>query len=128
MPSFIDVEVGIARTVPALEGAPPVAEIRRLYLDLIASARRSIYIENQYFTARELGDALAERHQRGPVLLVGLGGVGMMGLAVARALFREPPIVADIDAAQSNHIAQEGAVGFRVGAVEQDVNAMNHGA
>jgi alcohol dehydrogenase, propanol-preferring len=38
------------------------------------------------------------RSERGPVLLVGLGGVGMMGLAIARALFRDPPIVADIDA------------------------------
>jgi D-arabinose 1-dehydrogenase-like Zn-dependent alcohol dehydrogenase len=41
---------------------------------------------------------LASRPERGPVLLVGLGGVGMMGLALARALFRQPPIVADIDA------------------------------
>jgi alcohol dehydrogenase len=40
---------------------------------------------------------LGERAERGPVLLVGLGGVGMMGLAIARALFRDPPIVADID-------------------------------
>jgi D-arabinose 1-dehydrogenase-like Zn-dependent alcohol dehydrogenase len=31
---------------------------------------------------------LASRAERGPVLLVGLGGVGMMGLALARALFR----------------------------------------
>ena len=29
----------------------------------------------------------ASRPERGPVLLVGLGGVGMMGLAIARALF-----------------------------------------
>jgi len=35
---------------------------------------------------------------RGPVLLVGLGGVGMMGLALARALFATAPLVADIDA------------------------------
>src|SRR6202044_3008180 len=41
---------------------------------------------------------LGSRAERGPVLLIGLGGVGMMGLAIARALFREPPIVADIDA------------------------------
>jgi alcohol dehydrogenase len=34
---------------------------------------------------------------RGPVLLVGLGGVGMMGLSIAHALFAQPPIVADID-------------------------------
>jgi alcohol dehydrogenase, propanol-preferring len=41
---------------------------------------------------------LGSRAERGPVLLVGLGGVGMMGLALARALFRQPPLVADIDA------------------------------
>ena len=40
---------------------------------------------------------LGRRAERGPVLLVGLGGVGMMGLALARALFRQPPLVADID-------------------------------
>jgi phospholipase D1/2 len=72
MPSFTDVDVGVARTVPPLEGAPPVAEIRHLYLDLIASARRSIYIENQYFTARELGEALARRLEEpnGPEVVV----------------------------------------------------------
>src|SRR5688500_10887272 len=37
---------------------------------------------------------------RGPVLLVGLGGVGLMGLAIARTLFPHPPIIADIDAAK----------------------------
>src|SRR6188474_3095534 len=41
---------------------------------------------------------IAEHAKRGPVLLVGLGGVGMMGLAFARALFPHAPIVADIDA------------------------------
>jgi alcohol dehydrogenase len=46
---------------------------------------------------------------RGPVLLVGLGGVGMMGLAIARALFREPPIVADIDAEKRNAAIAAGA-------------------
>jgi alcohol dehydrogenase len=46
---------------------------------------------------------------RGPVLLVGLGGVGMMGLGIARALFREPPIVADIDAAKREAALKAGA-------------------
>ena len=41
---------------------------------------------------------LAGRAQHGPALLVGVGGVGMMGLAIARALFPYPPLVADIDA------------------------------
>src|SRR5215207_1688963 len=40
---------------------------------------------------------LAGRAGRGPLLLVGAGGVGRMGLAFARALFAHAPIVADID-------------------------------
>ena len=52
---------------------------------------------------------LAGRAERGPVLLVGLGGVGMMGLALARALFREPPLVADIDAAKRTAAIAAGA-------------------
>ena len=46
---------------------------------------------------------------RGPVLLVGLGGVGMMGLAIARALFAEPPIVVDIDAGKREAALKAGA-------------------
>ncbi len=52
---------------------------------------------------------LTSRAARGPVLLIGLGGVGMMGLAVARALFRDPPIVADIDAEKRNVALAAGA-------------------
>lgn len=52
---------------------------------------------------------LAVRPERGPVLLVGLGGVGMMGLAIAKALFREPPFVADIDAAKREAAIKAGA-------------------
>jgi D-arabinose 1-dehydrogenase-like Zn-dependent alcohol dehydrogenase len=52
---------------------------------------------------------LVERAKRGPVLLVGLGGVGMMGLAIARALFPSPPIVADIDAAKRDAALANGA-------------------
>jgi propanol-preferring alcohol dehydrogenase len=37
------------------------------------------------------------RPERSPVLLIGLGGVGMMGLAIARALCAMPLIVADVD-------------------------------
>lgn len=49
------------------------------------------------------------RPERGPVLLVGLGGVGMMGLAITRALFRTPPIVADIDADKRQAALAAGA-------------------
>ena len=40
---------------------------------------------------------LADRADRAPLLLVGIGGVGMMGLALTRAMFGRAPFVADID-------------------------------
>jgi alcohol dehydrogenase len=49
------------------------------------------------------------RPERGPLLLLGLGGVGMMGLAIARALFSTPPIVADIDAGKRQTAIAAGA-------------------
>jgi len=56
-----DVNVAISRTEPAINGREGVREVESLYLDMIASAQRCIYIENQYFTAEKLGDALARR-------------------------------------------------------------------
>ena len=55
------VPVAVARTEPAHAGRTAVGEVRRLYLDAIAAARRFIYIENQYFTAQCLAEALSER-------------------------------------------------------------------
>jgi alcohol dehydrogenase, propanol-preferring len=52
---------------------------------------------------------LADRAARGPVLLVGLGGVGMMGLALARAMFETAPVVADIDAGKRAAALAAGA-------------------
>jgi len=52
---------------------------------------------------------LTDRAARGPVLLVGLGGVGSMGLALARALFGEPPLVADIDPGKRQAALAAGA-------------------
>ena len=52
---------------------------------------------------------LVSRAERGPTLLVGLGGVGMMGLALARVMFDEPPLVADIDPAKRDAALQAGA-------------------
>jgi phosphatidylserine/phosphatidylglycerophosphate/cardiolipin synthase-like enzyme/uncharacterized membrane protein YdjX (TVP38/TMEM64 family) len=56
-----NVNVAIARTEPPVNGSPGVREVEALYLDLIASAQHSIYIENQYFTAERIGAALAAR-------------------------------------------------------------------
>jgi D-arabinose 1-dehydrogenase-like Zn-dependent alcohol dehydrogenase len=52
---------------------------------------------------------LAKHAERGPALLVGLGGVGMMGLALARAMFPRPPIVAEIDPAKREAALAAGA-------------------
>ena len=41
---------------------------------------------------------LVDRAARAPLLLIGLGGVGLMGLALARAMYGAAPFVADIDA------------------------------
>ena len=60
-PDLTDVDVAIARTAPGHDGEAPVQEIKQLYLDAIAAARRSIYIENQYFTSPTIGDAIAAR-------------------------------------------------------------------
>jgi alcohol dehydrogenase len=40
---------------------------------------------------------LSDRAARAPLLLIGAGGVGLMGLALARAMYGTAPFVADID-------------------------------
>ncbi|MCZ7563465.1 MAG: VTT domain-containing protein [Burkholderiales bacterium] len=71
-PDVTDVEVGIARTAPPYREREGVEEVKRLYLDAIRAARRSIYIENQYFTSAAVADALAARlaEPDGPQIVV----------------------------------------------------------
>lgn len=52
---------------------------------------------------------VADRVRRGKLLLVGLGGVGMMGLALARAMFEQAPLVADIDPVKREAALKAGA-------------------
>jgi alcohol dehydrogenase len=52
---------------------------------------------------------LADRAQRAPLLLLGLGGVGLMGLALARALYGTAPFVADIDGKKREAALAAGA-------------------
>lgn len=67
-----DIDVGISRTLPAYQGQPGVNEIRRLYLDAIASARSRLFFENQYFTSGLLAASLAQRlsEPEGPEILI----------------------------------------------------------
>lgn len=52
---------------------------------------------------------LSDRAARAPLLLVGLGGVGLMGLALARALYGSVPYVAEIDATKRGAALAAGA-------------------
>jgi phosphatidylserine/phosphatidylglycerophosphate/cardiolipin synthase-like enzyme/uncharacterized membrane protein YdjX (TVP38/TMEM64 family) len=60
-PELRSVPIGIARTAPPREAAPPVQEVMALTLDAIAAARKWIYVENQYLTSAAVGHALARR-------------------------------------------------------------------
>ncbi|MGH8185358.1 MAG: phospholipase D-like domain-containing protein, partial [Steroidobacteraceae bacterium] len=70
--NLTDVQAAISRTEPAVNGHAGVREVEALYLDMIAAARHSIYIENQYFTSDKIGAALAERlaEPDGPEVIV----------------------------------------------------------
>ena len=69
---LVDVRIGVARTCPKYNDQEEVREVERLVVDAIASAQQSIYIENQYFTAHTVGDALARRlgEDDGPEIVV----------------------------------------------------------
>jgi phosphatidylserine/phosphatidylglycerophosphate/cardiolipin synthase-like enzyme len=60
-PDIADASVAIARTEPGWRGRPAVKEWKRLTLAAIAAARRTIYLENQYFTSPTIAEALARR-------------------------------------------------------------------
>jgi phosphatidylserine/phosphatidylglycerophosphate/cardiolipin synthase-like enzyme len=71
-PMFRDRPVAIARTTPKQEGIDEVREIEQLYVDMIASARRFIYADNQYFASRRIAEALARRlvERNGPEIVI----------------------------------------------------------
>ena len=71
-PDMTNTQVAIARTEPAYAGNPAVREVEQLYLDAIAAARRSIYLESQYLTSATIGQALADRLRavNGPEILI----------------------------------------------------------
>ena len=62
-PHFTNVDVGIARTRPLYGDTPEVHEIEKLYLDMIARARRTVYIEGQYFASGLIAEAIVRRLQ-----------------------------------------------------------------
>lgn len=71
-PEVTDVNFALTCTSPPIADQPPVNHVERMYLDMIARARRSIYIENQYFTSQKIASALAARLQEpdGPEIVL----------------------------------------------------------
>ncbi len=71
-PDLTDLPVAIAVTSPESEPHDATREVETLYLDMIARAKRYIYIENQYFTAYKIGEALKARlaEPGGPEIVV----------------------------------------------------------
>lgn len=103
-PDIEKVHVGIARTEPAHAGRPGVQELLQFHLDAIAAARRSIYIESQYFTSNMVGQALIDRLGAGdaPQTVVvsrkaGSGWLEEANVSVLRARLHHRMMAADRD-------------------------------
>ena len=58
---FENVDLAIARTRAPYGEVEEVREIETLYLDMIAAAKKFIYIENQYLTSAKIAAAIATR-------------------------------------------------------------------
>ncbi len=71
-PTMTNVDVAISRTAPGYDGRDPVHEIESLYLAVIAETKRTLYIESQYFAARKIVEAIADRLREpdGPEIVV----------------------------------------------------------
>lgn len=60
-PDFRNVTVGVARTRPESLIKPGVHEVERLYLEAIAQAEHTLYMENQFLHCNAIAEALAAR-------------------------------------------------------------------
>lgn len=67
-PHFRDVEVAISRTEPPYSAHEAVEEVATLFHDMVASARRTLYVESQYVTCSRFARALAKAMRRNPHL------------------------------------------------------------
>ncbi len=89
-PDVTDVDIAIARTEPAYGEDKEIREIEALLKDAIASARRSIYFENQYLSSAAVGDALMSRLREadGPevVLVISRNSEGWLEAAIMNVL------------------------------------------
>ena len=69
---FSDVEIGVSRTSPKYKDREEVVEIETATLAIIASVKKSLYIESQYFASRRIAEAMATRLEEpdGPEIVI----------------------------------------------------------
>ena len=69
---FQDIEIAVARTLPEYEDQCQVCEVEAATLAMIRTARKTLYIESQYFASRVIAEAIAERlaEEDGPEVVV----------------------------------------------------------
>lgn len=60
-PAWRNIDIGVARTIPKTISRDQRREILALYLDAIARAKQTIYLENQFLTAEPVAEALERR-------------------------------------------------------------------
>jgi phosphatidylserine/phosphatidylglycerophosphate/cardiolipin synthase-like enzyme len=61
VPHFRDVDIAIARTRGRNGEHEELREVEALFVDMIAAAKRFIYVENQYFASRVIAEAIGRR-------------------------------------------------------------------
>ncbi len=104
-----DVPVAVACTAPPVKGKEGVHEVEQMYLDMIARAKKYIYIENQYFTSDKIGAALGKRLEEkdGPEIV--------LAMIPRRGLFHSalPAIAVGCDRCRRRTAARAGSCGGR---------------
>lgn len=71
-PDFTKISIAISRTLPQYKEHDEIREVERLYLDSIAKACDSIYIENQYLSSYRIGEAIKKclGEEKGPEVVM----------------------------------------------------------
>jgi phospholipase D1/2 len=71
-PVFCGVPLAISRTLSEDGPVREVREVEALFADMVAAARRHVYIETQYFSSRIIAEAIAKRLEEplGPEFLI----------------------------------------------------------
>lgn len=94
--AFGAVDLAISRTSPEFGQRQRVIEIEKLYVDMIMSAKNTVYAESQYFASRAIAQAMARRLEEpdGPEFVLinpvkADNWLGSLAMDTARARLRE---------------------------------------